>query len=314
MRLLSFALLAAATAIAAPLFAQQQAAAPFVIEERGQGFNRLQDALDTIGNARATITIAPGRYRQCAVQEAGIIVFRAAEPGTAIFDGVACEQKGALVLRGAGARVDGLVFQNIAVPDANGAGIRIERGDLDVVNSMFRDSEQGILSANDGRSTIRVDQSTFSGLGRCDRGLSCAHSIYIGAYGALEVTRSRFERGNGGHYVKSRAARILVADSSFDDSAGQGTNYMIDLPAGARGTIANNIFVQGEDKENWSAFVAVAAEGQDNTSAGLVIRDNEASLAPGVDRNTFFVADWSGDQLQIAANDLGTGIAPFDRR
>src|SRR3546814_5768673 len=31
------------------------------------------------------------------------------------------------------------------VPDGNGAGIRLERSDLDVVNAMFRGSERGIL-------------------------------------------------------------------------------------------------------------------------------------------------------------------------
>lgn len=311
MRISPFVILAALIAIAAPLAAQQRAA-PFVIEETGQGFDRLDRALRAIGNNQATIVIAPGRYRQCAVQEAGIVTYRAVEPGTVVFDGVACEGKAALVLRGAGARVDGLIFQNIAVRDENGAGIRLEQGDLEVFNSMFRDSQQGILTANDSSGTIRIDRSTFSGLGLCES--DCAHSIYVGAYGALEVTRSRFERGTGGHYVKSRSPNVLIADSSFDDTAGRATNYMIDLPAGARGTIANNVFVQGRNKENWSAFVAISAENHDNSSAGLVIRGNQASLAPGVERNTYFVADWSGDPLEIAANELGRGIAVFDRR
>src|SRR3546814_9569413 len=88
-----------------------------------------------------------------------------------------------LVLRGRAAAVDGIVFQNMRVPDANGAGIRLERGNLEVANSLFRNSEQGILTADDTASEIRIARSTFQHLGRCDRGLSCAHSIYVGAYG-----------------------------------------------------------------------------------------------------------------------------------
>lgn len=313
MRISPVIILAVLLALGAPL-AAQQTAAPFVVEETGQSFSRLDQAVDAIGGGQGTIIIAPGTYRQCAVQEAGVITYRAAESGTAIFDGVTCEQKAALVLRGAAARVDGLVFQNISVPDANGAGIRIEQGDLEVDNAMFRNSEQGILSAQDRGATISIDRSTFSGLGRCDRGLSCAHSIYIGRYGLLDVTRSRFERGTGGHYVKSHAAQVRITDSSFDDTNGRGTNYMIDLPSGAVGTIANNIFVQGEDKENWSAFIAVSAEGGGNSSTGLVIADNEAGFAAGVRRNTWFVADWSGDTLSIGQNDLANGIAVFDSR
>ncbi|MGJ8535576.1 MAG: right-handed parallel beta-helix repeat-containing protein [Parasphingopyxis sp.] len=313
MRISPVIILAVLVATCAPLSAQRSAP-PFIVEETGQGFARLDQAVGAIGGAQGTIVIAPGTYRQCAVQEAGVITYRAAEPGSAIFDGVACEQKAALVLRGRGARVDGLVFQNLSVPDANGAGIRIERGNLEVHNSMFRNSEQGILSAQDRGASIRIDRSTFSGLGRCDRGLSCAHSIYVGRYGSLEISRSRFERGTGGHYVKSHAAQIRITDTSFDDTAGSATNYMIDLPSGAVGTIADNIFVQGEDKENWSAFIAISAEGGGNSSAGLVIAGNRASLASGVRRSTWFVADWSGDALRIGENALGQGISVFDSR
>lgn len=289
-------------------------AAPFTVVESGRGFWRLDDAVAAIGDRDATIRIAPGSYGDCAVQEQGRIAFVAEQAGTVVFDGGICEGKAALVLRGRGARVDGIVFRNMRVPDGNGAGIRLERGGLDVANAMFRDSEQGILTADDPESEIRVDRSTFSGLGRCDRGLSCAHGIYVGHYGALTVTRVRFERGRGGHYLKSRAPHIAISDSSFDDSAGRTTNYMIDLPAGAVGSIARNIFVQGANKENHSTFIAVAAEARDNPSQGLAIAGNSASLAPGVPWSTVFVADWSHEPLAIGSNALGKGIRPFERR
>jgi len=299
--------------VSAPILARS-GDGPFTVVESGQSFYRLGDAVKAVGDARATIRLAPGTYRDCAVQVAGDITYQAATPGKAILDGTACEGKGALVLRGRGATVDGIVFQNIRVADENGAGIRLEQGNLTVTNAMFLNSQQGILSANDPASTIRVDRSTFSGLGYCPDGGSCAHSLYIGDYGALIVTRSRFERGTGGHYVKSRAARIEVTDNSFDDSAGRKTNYMIDLSAGAIGMIARNIFVQGKDKENYSAFVAVAAEARDHPSRGLVIADNQASIAPGVDRETIFVADWSHEPLKLANNRLGKGLTAFETR
>lgn len=301
--------LAAFLLLAAPL-----AAAPFTVEETGQGFARLQDAVRAIGDQDATIRIAPGRYRDCSVQEAGRVAFRAAEPGTTFLDGGICEGKAALVLRGRAAAVDGLVFQNMRVADGNGAGIRLERGPLMVTNSSFSDSESGILAGDDPAGAIRVDRSSFAGLGRCDRDLDCAHSIYIGRYGSLSVTRSRFERGQGGHYVKSRAGRIEVLDSSFDDTRGHTTNYMIDLSAGATGTIARNIFVQGTDKENHSAFITVAPESRNNRSAGLVVADNRASLAPGVGWSTVFLADWSHEPLRLGKNALGAGIRPFEGR
>jgi hypothetical protein len=294
--------------------ASAQSGAPFQNAETGRSYGNLQQAVDSIGEGEGTIIIAPGSYRQCAIQKAGIVAFRASVPGQTVFDSATCEGKAALVLRGDAASIDGIIFQNMRVPDANGAGVRLEKGDLTVTRAIFRNSEQGILTANDPSGAISIDRSTFSGLGRCDRGLSCAHSIYIGEYGALKVSNSRFERGNGGHYVKSRAARISVTDSAFDDTRGKDTNYMIDLPGGAVGQIARNIFVQGASKENYSAFITVAPEGRVNNSTGLSISANEASIAPGVERETVFLADWSGDRIALGGNRLGRGLKPFERR
>ncbi|TVV74887.1 right-handed parallel beta-helix repeat-containing protein [Sphingomonas solaris] len=305
--------LLAATTLTGPVLAQGRPA-PFTIEATGKGFYRLDDAVRSIGDGDAVIRIASGTYRDCAVQEGGRIAYRAIEPGKAVFDGTTCEGKAALVLRGRDAVVDGLVFQNMRVPDGNGAGIRLEKGPLLVRNAVFRNSEEGILTADDPASAITIDRSSFSGLGRCDRGLSCAHSVYVNAYGSLTVTRSRFERGQGGHYLKSRARRIAVSDSSFDDTRGHTSNYMIDLSTGATGTIAGNTFVQGADKENHSAFITVAPEGRDAPSAGLAVVGNKASLAPGITWPTVFVADWSHEPLTLSANQLGKGIKPFETR
>lgn len=313
LRIVLFAALLAS--IAFPLSAQnrpQERPTPYRIAETGKSYRSLADAVSRIGGGTGTIEVQAGIWRDCVVQEAGNITFRAVTPGTAIFDGGVCEDKATLVLRGRSARVEGLIFQNIAVRDENGAGIRLERGDLTVVNSLFRDSQQGILSAEYRGGRIVIDKSTFSGLGLCQS--DCAHSLYIGDYGSLTVTRSRFERGQGGHYVKSRAAQVSITDSSFDDSNGNGSNYMIDLPGGASGEITRNIFVQGQNKENWSAFIAVAAEGRSYSSAGLQIFDNSANLAPGVSRNTWFVANWSRDAIPLGDNRLGKGLSPYDQR
>jgi hypothetical protein len=298
--------------VATPL-AAQRGSAPFTVAETGETFRRLQDAVSAIGGDTGTIRIAPGRYRDCAVQEAGHVTFAAAEPGTAIFDAAICEGKATLVLRGRSARVEGLTFTHMAVEDGNGAGIRIEQGDLFVSESLFVDGQSGILSAVDPDGRIAIDRSTFSGLGLHPDG-NGAHSVYVGHYGALTVTRTRFERGTGGHYLKSRAPRIAISDSSFDDSNGHTTNYLIDLPEGATGRIAGNIFVNGTGKENYNAMIAVGAEARANSSAGLLIEGNDVSVAPGFRWQTNFVADWSGDALILRNNRLAPGIRPFVRR
>jgi hypothetical protein len=316
----SLALVAALAALAvlaipmAALFAQS-AAAPYTVVETGQGYARLQQAVDAIGAGRGTIAISSGRHADCAVQRDGTVSYLAAEPGAAIFDGTTCEGKAALVLRGQSAEVSGLVFQNMRVPDYNGAGIRLENGNLTVAQSWFRDSQQGILTGDDPQGQIVIDRSTFTRLGTCEGDGGCAHSLYVGNYGALTVTRSRFEQGKGGHYVKSRAIRTAVINSSFDDTGGRDSNYLIDLSNGSTGRITGNWFVQGRNKENYTTLISVAPEGKQHSSNGLVIEGNDARVVSGVDFTSNFVTDWSGgDRLQIGANTVGAGLRRYEAR
>ncbi len=303
----------AATALPAT-FAAAQGGGPYTVVETGQRFDKLQDAINAIDAGVGTIRIAPGRYADCGVQPRGDIRFIAEVPGQSVFDGKTCEGKAAFVLRGRSSVVEGMVFTNMKVDDANGAGIRLERGNLTVSQTWFRDSEQGILTAEDVGGTITIDKSTFTRLGRCDRGLSCAHSIYTARYAVLTVTRSRFEAGRGGHYIKTHANRVEIHNNSFDDTAGRATNYMIDLSVGSTGRITNNWFVQGRDKENYTTFIAIAPEARENSSDGLTIEGNDARFAPGAAKDTFFVVDWQGGAIRLGQNALGPGLQRYQRR
>jgi polygalacturonase len=305
---LAFAALLLTTAPALP-----QAQGPFTVQESGQRFASLQAAVDAVGQGRGTIRIAPGTYGECAVQEAGEITFAAEIPGKAVFDRAICEGKATLVLRGRGARVEGIVFMRTFVEDGNGAGIRLETGNLFVSNAMFIDGQCGILTASDPRATITVERSTFAGLGKDPTG-NGAHAIYVGDYGMLRVFRSRFERGTGGHYVKTRAPRVEILDNSFDDSQGRNTNYSIDLSNGASGRIAGNSFEQGPNKDNYSTMISVAPEGVKHSSAGLVVEGNKAWLSPGFDHSTTFVGNWSRDAVAVRNNDLADRITAVARR
>ncbi len=298
----------------AALLAQNGGRATYTVAETGRGYGSLQQAVDAIGDGEGTIMIESGNWNDCAVQNGGVVHFRAAEAGKALLGGRACEGKAALVLRGRGATVEGLVFADLSVPDGNGAGIRLENGPLRVSQSWFRDSQQGILTVNGVDSELVVDKSTFTRLGTCENSSGCAHSIYAGDYGSVKVTRSRFEQGTGGHYFKSRASRNVVENCSFDDSNGHGTNYLIDLPNGGTGAIRGNWFVQGRDKENWSALIAIGAEGASYSADGLIIADNEARLVPGLSRNPAFVADWTGDAIEMHDNRLGSSLKRYEKR
>ncbi len=309
----AFALLAAA-ALLTPGASAQPVPDAFTVVETGQRFDTLQQAVDAIGEGRGTIRIAPGTYRQCAVQQAGVIVYEAPQPGSVTFIARSCEGKAAFVLRGIGAEIRGITFSNMRVPDGNGAGIRLEKGALNVAYARFENSQQGILTADDPAGRIYITRSTFTGLGTCENSAGCAHSIYIGNYGSLTVRESRFERGMGGHYVKARSAEAVIENNSFDDANGKATNYMIDLPAGSIGRIADNWFVQGRDKENYSAFIALGAEDLLHPSDGLQVVNNEARFVPGLSRNSTFLADWTASKVVMQGNRIAGGIKQYEQR
>ena len=306
--------LAVAAIPVAALMAQAPASPAFTVLETGRGYSTLQQAVTAIGAQKGAIEIAPGMYRQCAVQTAGVVSYVARDYGTAVFDRTACEGKAALVLRGIGAEVRGVTFSGINVSDGNGAGIRLEKGSLNVAFGRFLNSQQGILTANNPNGRIFITRSTFSGLGTCENSAGCAHSIYTGDYGQLTVRESRFERGQGGHYLKSRSRNVVIENNSFDDANGRATNYMIDLPAGATGRITQNWFVQGRDKENYSAFIAVGAEKNLHSSDGLSVTDNEARFVPGLRRATVFLADWTGSRVVMSGNRLADGLTQYEER
>ena len=58
----------------------------------------------------------------------------------------------------------------------------------------------------------------------------------------------------------------------------------------------------------------MAAEQKNYPSDGLTIEDNDARFAPGVQRESTFVGDWSGERLVITNNRLADGIKRSDRR
>ncbi len=305
---------AAFAALVLATTAQAQPSPPFTVQESGKGFYRLDDAVRSANGGDATIVIAPGTYKDCARVAKGRVAFRAKVSGSVIFDGGMCDGKATLVLEGSDAMVDGITFQNLSNPDGNGAGIRLTQGNLTVMNSTFRNSEEGILTGEDANGEIRVDRSTFSGLGSCAKSSGCAHSLYVGHYGKLYVTRSRFEKGRGGHYLKTRSAWVSITDNSFDDSQGRATNYTMDLCAGATGLIARNVMSSGPDKENHSGFIVIGAEQRDNPSAGLTITGNTATVTPGVTYTPVFVIDFTHEPLKISGNTLGHGVKDFETR
>jgi hypothetical protein len=227
----------------------------------------------TGANDGDVLLLAPGVYKECAAIRASNITIKAERPGTAVFDGVACDGKGILVLKGNRTVIDGLVFRNATVRDRNGAGIRGEGAGLTVKRSIFTNNENGILYGVNAPSNVLIEDSVFDGNGTCEGSGGCSHGIYINQVSQLTVRRSTFINTHIGHHIKSRAKSTLVENCVIDDHKGN-SSYLIDISNGGALVVRGNLLIKGPRTDNSTAFISFGMEGMKHPSPPPLIEQN----------------------------------------
>ncbi|MDX2222455.1 MAG: right-handed parallel beta-helix repeat-containing protein [Rhodospirillaceae bacterium] len=176
----------------------------------------------------------------------------------------------AILVTRADVTVRNVEFRGAKVPDKNGAGIRAEVGDLIIQDSIFRDNENGILSASDPNMSVLIENSQFVDNGFGD---GQSHGIYINRVESVIVRGSTFDGTRIGHDIKSRAANTVVTDNVLDDGVTGTTSYAIDVSNGGNATIVGNTITQGLNTDN-RAMVAYGAEGLIYAMNSLLIANN----------------------------------------
>lgn len=184
-------------------------------------------------------------------------------------DGADAQGKAIWVVQGDDTTVDRIELSGAAVPDRNGAGIRLEGTGLTVTRSWFHDNENGILTGADPDSDVVITRSRFFRNGHGD---GFSHNLYVGVVRSLTVTGSWLSAAGSGHELKSRAARNTIVANRISDG-GATASYSIDLPNGGRSLVAGNVIVQGPRSEN-SALVSYGAEGLTHPSRTLWVVNN----------------------------------------
>jgi hypothetical protein len=222
------------------------------------------------------VVIAPGEYFDCAVWQQNDLTIEgisggAEGRGTVITD-KPCQGKALFVITGNRVTVRGLTLQRARVPDGNGAGIRAEGQDLLVERVRFLDNQNGILAADQPRSTLIIRSSEFLRNGTCEQ--ACAHGIYVNRLALLRVERSTFRTTRQGHHIKSRAMRTEVVDSDIADGPDGTASYLIDVPNGGAVLIRGNRLEKGPKAENHRAAIAIGAEGVDRPTPEILVEDN----------------------------------------
>lgn len=174
-----------------------------------------------------------------------------------IASGADAEGKGTWVVRGGRVLVEGVEFVGSKVEDGNGAGIRLERGHLVVRRCRFFNNQMGILTSNDGVSTLTVEDSEFS---YPTRSAHFTHNLYVGTIASFRITGSYLHHGNNGHLLKSRAQRSRVEYNRLTDEEGGRSSYELEFPNGGVAEVVGNVIEQSERTSN-SVIVSYGAEG-----------------------------------------------------
>src|SRR4051812_7744530 len=176
----------------------------------------------------------------------------------------------AMITESGNVAINGFDISGVTVPDANGAAVRYQGGNLTLTNDYFHNNQDGLLGAADPNGTITVTHSefAFNGVG----GDGHTHNIYAGSIAKLTIDNSYFHDANVGHEIKSRAANTVVTDSRILDNNST-ASYSIDLPNGGNATIASNVIEQGPNTQN-PAILAYGEEGHSNPGTNFSIANN----------------------------------------
>jgi len=267
----------------------------------GRAVTRLSQAAQ-LARDGSVIEIDPGDYiADVAVWDRASLTLRGRGDGVRLIAGGAhAEGKAIWVVRRGQVTVENITFVGARVPDHNGAGIRLESGQLTVRRCLFYDNESGVLTGGVPGTTLQIEDSEFAYNGAGD-GLS--HHVYAGAIASLSVTGSYLHHANTGHLVKSRAAQTTIAYNRLTDESGGRASYELEFPNGGRALVIGNLIQQSAQTRN-STIISYGAEGYtgaDNAlklSHNTVVNDHPGggsflSVAPGADavllRNNLWV-------------------------
>lgn len=174
-------------------------------------------------------------------------------------DGKVAEGKAILVVRNGDIVLDNLEFRGARAADANGAGVRFEKGRLQVRRCAFLDNQMGLLTANFGDAELDIVDSEFGLAPESAGGLT--HLLYVGRIGRFSVRGSHFHRGASGHLIKSRARESFIAYNMVRDGPAGRASYEVDLPNGGVATLVGNVIAQSAGSDN-PVVVSFGEEGR----------------------------------------------------
>jgi hypothetical protein len=232
--------------------------------------------VQTIAHAAAlardgdTVVIAPGDYYgDVATWTQDRLTVRAGAGGRVrvIAAGSQADGKGIWVVSGGKVTIEDIDFRGARAPGHDGAGLRLEKGQLLLRRCSFYDSEYGVFAA-DGDAALDIENSEF---GENGDGSGASHTLFVGSIRSLKVSGSYFHHARGGSLLNSRARDNLLVSNRFTDELGGQSGAELAFPAGGQVRLIGNIIEQSATTTD-PAIIAYGTE-------GYAVPDNALYLA-----------------------------------
>ena len=186
--------------------------------------------------------------------------------------------KGIWVVRGNDITIDNVEMSGAAVPDKNGAALRLEGTNFTLRRSFLHDNENGVLSGVNEASTVTMEYNEF---GRNGRGDGYTHNVYIGKVAKLYFRYNFSHDANVGHNLKTRGLYNMIAYNRFSSlrsgetgsTAAGKPSYEVNVPNGGTTYLIGNVIQQPASNNN-PAMVSYGEEGVGTRKTDLYVINN----------------------------------------
>ena len=219
-----------------------------------------------------TVVIAPGDYYgDVATWTQDRLTIRAGAGGRVrlIAAGSQAEGKGIWVVAGGKVTIEDIDFRGARAPGHDGAGIRLEKGQLLLRRCGFTDNENGVV-AIDSEATLEIENSEFGNNGD---GSGATHTLLVGSIQSLKVSGSYFHHARRGSLLTSRARESLLVSNRFSDESGGQSGDELAFPGGGVVGLIGNIIEQSATTTG-PAIISYGADGYTAPVNALYLASN----------------------------------------
>jgi hypothetical protein len=155
------------------------------------------------------------------------------------------------IMKGDNIIIENVEFSGAMVKDTNGAGVRLDGGDLILRNTFFHDNEFSILGGRRPNASLEIVSSRFWFQKRED---TYSHGMYIGQLKRFTLRGSHVKGTDQGHQVKTLALENHILYNRIEDVPGGNSSRLIDLPNCGLSFVIGNDLHQGRATQNTDAI------------------------------------------------------------